>query len=462
VAKDETDGNELSAETIGYLEEVKKGKVRKFAMICKGTSVVNLVVYKKGNVEKRKKEAKEQGKGQFYFGVVDGKGLDLRFVLAREDGFESAPVKSSVLKSFLEEKADLKFKPYFEIVDSAPLTLNEEDPLVARFLSLQNAALQACDRYPDRAAEINALCLKIGKALDGELSEQAAVDLESLEALLGSLGGTTESTSSKEPTGSSQSPSDSTALIAKLSAALEKLRPLISKAGELQSSLQSELTAAFNASEQDLRNIALDQAQTRILELGKRLKEILTGATGTSPTGTSQGTPQSSIVSQEAQDFAIRQKQLEPKLLQAQKASQEKSVALGNVWQHALTQAENGNFAVAIKAFDRLEQAIQGILDASQDKWAEWQKAREQVVGQIRQVATAVAATKDPAAKEVIIQLQAIIKNLNPKPEGSQALAELRVFLNDDLIAAAEEAPPRFGSLQIRQPLLQALQLLEA
>jgi hypothetical protein len=47
------------------------------------------VIYKKGNVEKRKKEAKEAGKGQFYFGVVDGKGPAIRFVLPRKIQYDA-------------------------------------------------------------------------------------------------------------------------------------------------------------------------------------------------------------------------------------------------------------------------------------------------------------------------------------------------------------------------------------
>ncbi len=458
MAKDDSDANELSSETIGYLEEVKKGKARKFAMICKGTSVISLVVYKKGNVEKRKKEAKEQGRGQFYFGIVDGKGMDIRFVLAREDGFESPPVKSVVLKGFLEEKADLKFKPYFEIVDAAPLALNDEDPLVARFLQLQDAALRACDAFPDRAPEINQLCLKIGKGLDQELNEQAAVDLDALEKLLSSLlASNPSSTSSQSSQESTPIPGDENGRIAKLTAALEKLRPLLDKVGQAQPNLNDELNATYASAQRDLQNQALDQAQAGIVGLGKRLKELLA-----SSSGPVEGTPTSNAGAQESQDFARRQQQLEPRLLMAQKASQEKSLALGNVWQHALAQAANGNFAVANKAFDKLEQAIDGILNANQNKWAQWQSVREEVVQQIRQVATAVAATKDPAARQVIIELQAIIKNISPKPEGSQAISELRGFLNDDLITAAEEVPPQFGALRIRQPLLQALQSLEA
>ena len=73
MAKDEVAS--VSNDSKAYLEEVKKGKSRKFAMICKGTEVISLVVYKKGGVEKRKKEAKESGKGQFYFGTVGGKEI---------------------------------------------------------------------------------------------------------------------------------------------------------------------------------------------------------------------------------------------------------------------------------------------------------------------------------------------------------------------------------------------------
>ncbi len=81
MAKDNSDTASMNEESVGYLEDVKKGKPRKFVMICKGTNIVSLVVYKKGNVEGRKKEAKEAGKGQFYFGAVNGKGVDIRFIL---------------------------------------------------------------------------------------------------------------------------------------------------------------------------------------------------------------------------------------------------------------------------------------------------------------------------------------------------------------------------------------------
>ena len=177
----------LDEKTIGFLEDAKKGKPRRFALVCKGAKVVSLVVYKKGSLEKYKKEAKEGGKGQFYFGIVDGKGANLNFKLARADGFDKAPGPTQGLKQFLAEKADLKVMPIYEIVDAIGPVLDADDPLTARFLKLQDAALTACDKYPDRAAEINDLCLEIGKLLSQDEVKPAQGKIETLEGLLKTL-----------------------------------------------------------------------------------------------------------------------------------------------------------------------------------------------------------------------------------------------------------------------------------
>ncbi len=117
MAKDGAGTAAINGDSVACLEDVKKGKPRKFVMVSKGTSVISLVVYKKGSAETHKKAAKEGGKGQLCFGVVDGKGQDLRFVLARADGYEAEPVKAVALRAFLEEEGQVKSKAYFEIVD---------------------------------------------------------------------------------------------------------------------------------------------------------------------------------------------------------------------------------------------------------------------------------------------------------------------------------------------------------
>lgn len=258
----EKDSAAISPESADYLEDVKKGKPRKFAMICKGTSVLSLVVYKKGNIENRKKEAKEGGKGQFYFGVVDGKGMDIRFVLARADGFESEPVKSTVLKSFLDEAAGMKCKPHFEIVDEQPLVLDEDDALVARFLKLREAALVTRDSYPDRAAEINTLCKQIGGYLNQDQAEQAEPKILELESLLGGLS-------------QAQAPSNDTSLEAKLAEALKKFKPLLEKAIELHPNRKAELIEAFGNVRDEIKARQYDQAQAGVVALGRLLQSLV-------------------------------------------------------------------------------------------------------------------------------------------------------------------------------------------
>jgi len=94
------------------------------------------------------------------------------------------------------------------------------------------------------------------------------------------------------------------------------------------------------------------------------------------------------------------------------------------------------------------------------DGWmASWKAARERVVAQITAVARNVAATGDPDARGVIIELQSIVKNLTAEPRTPQSVAELLRYLDtDDVIVAAEEVPPRFGVLEIREPLVKLLQ----
>jgi hypothetical protein len=88
----------------------------------------------------------------------------------------------------------------------------------------------------------------------------------------------------------------------------------------------------------------------------------------------------------------------------------------------------------------------------------DWQSARTVVVNQIRAVANAVAQTKDPDAAPVLIALNSIVKQLTESPTLPQQVAELEKYLrDDDVITAAEEVPPQYGSLRIRAPLLQAL-----
>ena len=110
----------LDAATMKCLEEAKKGKPRRFVMVMKGERIVSMVLFKKGSLDKYKKQARDEGKGLVYHGVVDGKGQNIAFTLCRADGFEDAPGKDVKLKAYLKEEAGMQFKPVYKIVEELP------------------------------------------------------------------------------------------------------------------------------------------------------------------------------------------------------------------------------------------------------------------------------------------------------------------------------------------------------
>lgn len=177
----------LSEESIEFLTQARQGKVRRFAMMASPSQILSLVVYKKGTVEAKMKEAKknrEGGTGQFFFGVIEGKGANLNFKLAVADGFKKEPCKTGVLRKFLAEHTELKLMPLFEIVAAHGIILDEDDPLVQRFLKLQAAALDVAILDPSRSVEVGRLCETIGKLLSGEDSVSAEPQIAELERLL--------------------------------------------------------------------------------------------------------------------------------------------------------------------------------------------------------------------------------------------------------------------------------------
>jgi hypothetical protein len=92
-----------------------------------------------------------------------------------------------------------------------------------------------------------------------------------------------------------------------------------------------------------------------------------------------------------------------------------------------------------------------------------WQEEREAAIGRLRQLSAAINSTGDSEARDAIILVQAIIKNLTAKPDTPQAVKELENWLNTDDILEDAEAPNPFGiELNVRAPLLGALAKLRA
>lgn len=290
MAKD-TDLAPVDGETLEQLEQVRKGKPRKFVMICKGASLVSLVVYKKGSLDKFKKQAKEGGKGQLYHGVVDGRGADLRFALSRAEGFDKEPVKSLVLKSYLEESADFKCKPRFEIVDALGPVLDEDDPLVKRFLALQASALSACETHPEKADELGRQCLAVGQDLDQDLRDEATAKLDTLESTLAALGAppsTSTSTTSDASTSTTSdvgSQQELEALVKRIRAELDLMVNGGIDATVFVNALASidELRQAsqFGAALDAVKLLASqlgDDCRLRLAEVESRLQKLLAGS----------------------------------------------------------------------------------------------------------------------------------------------------------------------------------------
>lgn len=118
----------IDDDSIEMLGDAKKGKARNFVMICKGVRILKLSVFKKGQVNAKVQAAKKEGfTGNSYWGVVTGKGNNLRFELSSEEGFDKPPGKELILKDFLKSKADFKCDPEYVIVkELAPVDEDDE------------------------------------------------------------------------------------------------------------------------------------------------------------------------------------------------------------------------------------------------------------------------------------------------------------------------------------------------
>ncbi len=87
-----------------------------------------------------------------------------------------------------------------------------------------------------------------------------------------------------------------------------------------------------------------------------------------------------------------------------------------------------------------------------------WQGAREKAVNQLKALAKAIAAAKDPDSAPAIILVNAIIKNLTARPDTAQKVQELERYIQTDDIIGDAELPNGFGvTVRLKQPLLAAL-----
>lgn len=100
--------------------------------------------------------------------------------------------------------------------------------------------------------------------------------------------------------------------------------------------------------------------------------------------------------------------------------------------------------------------------DARAAALAAWQTARAAAIDSLNNLADAVAAAALIDADLAVVRLRAIRANLTESPTQPQQIEALRRYLEEDDIIDAAETPNGYGiEINLRDPLLDALDALE-
>ena len=198
----------MDAETCAMLDRVRKGKALRFAMICKGASVLGLSIFKKGQPDAKLRGLKNAGfKGIGYTGVVRGKGMDITFELAAADGYEKEPVREAIIRKFLKDHADLAAKPTFEIVRQLSAVTEDEEgdaestgseaaesgadlsQFIAALKQVTPKVQQAIKSAPETKDDLMGLVKEVKAAIDAEDADGARPSMIRFSARLKALRG---------------------------------------------------------------------------------------------------------------------------------------------------------------------------------------------------------------------------------------------------------------------------------
>lgn len=300
MAKDTSDDEDdkfekMDEESLGFLEQVRKGKSRNFLLSMKGNKVRSMVVKKKPIKERDRKEARGGG-FQPVFGVATGTGSNITFNVARSDGFDekTSGTKTEKLKKFLKEQTGKPFKPSIELVDTPPpIPFDDEDlndPLIARFMKMEEEINQACDHNPDRVSEIQVAVNEIRTLLQEESTrEQAGPKIDQFDKLLKEvLSGSAPTAPKSESTEPSSAPTDAPtdapappppppapdSEIGKLTQALKKLKPLVEKAITNHPTRKGELVTSMTQIAGEIKSNQIDLAKENMISFVALVKPL--------------------------------------------------------------------------------------------------------------------------------------------------------------------------------------------
>ncbi len=420
----------LSDETINFIENAKPAKPRRFVMVTKGAQVLNLVIFKKGNLQNYIKEAKEAGTGVVSHGVFSGGGKNLVFQLAQADGFDAAPVKNQVLKAFLAEQG-LDFKPTFEIVNVLPPVPDAED-LVAD-ISGKTSGSPESNATPSQ----------------GALSQGA-------------------------PSPVTPSADDRAA---KLNAAVRKLQPPLTTLVADQPQYKPELVASLKQIIDGIKQSNFDDAEKQLISLAKRIKELhTTDGAAAKPDNNSSAT------NDLEQTYRQLLAQLEPLYQRALAGQFGDTSKLRVVMGYAIEQAAARVFEKSITALQRLQpmlaEALSGAAGKETDVIAKglvaeraklmqsrWQAAVADMTSEVEKLRSAIRSTvPDEDADEIADEAQAVVddfcEELNDAifaMSGANVEDLSSVSLVKELISAYRQRIKNHGVIQFLQLARQEL-----
>ncbi len=274
----------IDAESQKHLQDVKKGKPRKWVMIKEGVQIDKLYVFKKGPYDRYVRAAKQDGvRGEAFWGIVRGDGLDIHFELSREDGFDSPPGKDIRLKEFLKEETKFKFEPDYVIVDSlTPIDEVDEEEKTEEAGAPETQEQKASE---DQGAKFITLLKKIlphvkralatptsvSEELKGRVGEAQTLgrqrDFEQGLATLRIVGQLTKFALAEiETAGASQDPSD------KINGRLSELRSLAKEAEAPETSLAKDIARRFQQVETFVQKNQFNRADSSLDQLERLVK----------------------------------------------------------------------------------------------------------------------------------------------------------------------------------------------
>lgn len=421
----------ISDETKEMLEEhVKKGKPRKFFLICKGATINTLEVFKKGPYGPKIMKAKKDGfKGEVTYGIVTGQGKELYFQLAgnqavaeimKVDSFcEKPPTKRAKLREFLADN-DLSFKCSYYILTDPTLAPDPDSEAGA------SGAPPASCRVTD----------------DGDASDVETSENESEETTAPPV-------------------SDTNLFTDRLKALKPEIDRVVASGQPVGQEVKlrvSEAAMFARKKENDKANEILDQVEVLLKQGKSPTKE---SEESESETEESTGPNLSALFNKRFADLIARVK-----------------LVAGSEWDQdlKLKASEAGMFArkkdfeQANEALDAVESLLNDIEESLQNPTEtselsaleKWKAARSEVTQALHALAKAIIGAKDPEAKEAIILIKAIGANLTESPDTLQKVSELERYLVTDDIIEEAESENGFGiEVNIREPLMSVLEELK-